>query len=121
VRQSRCDKPLRDSFIHYCRQTACLFSPSLAIQEEAASIFAGIDADHSNSLSYTEFLAASLSRRLWLTRERIRDAFRRLDVDKSGYITRDNLKSLLGDDWTPEKADQMMAEADEKGDGRIGA
>ncbi len=61
-------------------------------KEEALAIFQGIDQDKSNSISYTEFLAASLNRRLWLSRERIRDAFQRLDVEGTGYITRDNLK-----------------------------
>ena len=63
-------------------------------REEAASIFATIDQDHTNAISYTEFLAATISRRLWLSRERIKDAFQRLDVDGSGFITKDNLKEL---------------------------
>jgi len=32
------------------------------LQDEAVTIFNGIDRDHHNSISYTEFLAASLSR-----------------------------------------------------------
>jgi Ca2+-binding EF-hand superfamily protein len=90
------------------------------LQEEAIRIFEGIDQDRTNNISYTEFLAASLSRRLWLSRERIKDAFQRLDVDNKGYITQDNLKELLGDDWTPERVATMMRDADTKGDGRIG-
>jgi hypothetical protein len=39
----------------------------------------------------------------------------------SGYITRRNLKDLLGDDWTSARADTMMLEANKKGDGRIGS
>ena len=88
-------------------------------REEAASIFNTIDQDHTNHISYTEFLAATISRRLWLSRERIKDAFQRLDVEGTGFITRDNLKELLGDEWTAEKAETMMGEADAKGDGRI--
>ena len=84
-------------------------------------IFAGIDQDNTNAISYTEFLAASLSRRLWLSRERMKDAFCRLDVDNKGYITRDNLKDLLGDDCTPARLNVMMAEADSNSDGKIGA
>jgi calcium-dependent protein kinase len=84
---------------------------------EAKRIFDDIDTAHTNHISYTEFLAASLSRRLWYSRERIRDAFQRLDVDGTGFITADNLKELLGDDWTPDKAAAMMREADTKGAG----
>ena len=82
---------------------------------EAKRIFDGIDTAHTTHISYTEFLAASLSRRLWHSRERIRDAFQRLDVDGTGFITQANLKELLGDDWTPDKAAAMMREADTKG------
>lgn len=89
-------------------------------REEAASIFNTIDQERTNHISYTEFLAATISRRLWLSRERIKDAFQRLDVDGTGFITRENLKELLGDDWTPEKAENMMSEVDAKNDGRIG-
>ena len=88
-------------------------------RDEATKIFNGIDQDHTDHISYTEFLAASINRRLWLSRERIRDAFSRLDVDGTGYITRDNLKALLGDEWTADKVETMMSEADTKGDGRI--
>lgn len=90
------------------------------MQEEAIRVFEGIDQDHTNTISYTEFLAASLSRRLWLSRERIKDAFQRLDVDGKGYITKENLRDLLGDDWTLERAGTMMNEADTKKDGKIG-
>lgn len=43
----------------------------------------------------------------------------RLDVDDSGYISVENLKEILGDDFSPEKADEMIREADRKGDGRV--
>ena len=43
----------------------------------------------------------------------------RLDVDHSGYISIENLREILGDDFSPELADQMIKEADKKGDGRI--
>jgi hypothetical protein len=54
---------------------------------QARRIFECIDQAHTNHISYTEFLAASLSRRLWHSRERIKDAFQRLDMDGTGYIT----------------------------------
>ena len=90
-----------------------------ASREEAVAIFHSIDQAQTGGISYTEFLAASLGRRLLLSRERIRDAFQRMDVDGTGFITRANLKVLLGDEWSPEKVDAMMGEVDTKGDGRI--
>lgn len=102
----------------HCSHTRRPLCPS---QDEALRVFEGIDQDRTNTISYTEFLAASLSRRLWLGRERIRDAFQRMDVEGKGYITQEDLKQLLGDDWSPEKVATMFREADTKGDGRIGA
>lgn len=39
-------------------------------------------------------------------------ALRRLDVDNTGYITRENMKQVLGDDYDPARVDAMIAEAD---------
>lgn len=101
------------------QQFCDVLTRSGATRDEAVAIFRSIDQAHNESISYTEFLAASLGRRLLLTRDRIRDAFQRMDVDGTGFITRQNLKVLLGDEWTPEKVEAMMAEVDAKGDGRI--
>lgn len=43
----------------------------------------------------------------------------RLDTDDTGYISIDNLRNVLGDDFTADKADDMLREADRKGDGLI--
>jgi Ca2+-binding EF-hand superfamily protein len=75
---------------------------------EAERVFAKIDTDASQAISYTEFLAATLPRRFWLSRSRVRDAFSRLAVDASGFITPDKLKIVMGDDWTPELAHQLF-------------
>jgi len=61
-------------------------------------------------LSYTEFLAATLPKRFWLQRERVRDAFSRLDVDNDNFITPDDLKKTLGEDWTPQLYHQLFME-----------
>jgi hypothetical protein len=61
-------------------------------------------------LSYTEFLAATLPKRFWLQRERVRDAFSRLDVDNDNYITPDDLKKTMGEDWTPQLYHQLFME-----------
>ena len=40
-------------------------------------------------------------------------------MDHTGYITKKNLKTVLGDDFTDEKVEAMIREADEKADGKI--
>jgi calcium-dependent protein kinase len=119
---------LREQFAKLDKENSGFVSLSAFLQvlqqagiskEEATTIFNSIDTEHTNHISYTEFLAATIGRRLWLSRERIKDAFARLDVEGTGYITRENLKQLMGDDFTPEKVELMMKEADTKGDGFI--
>lgn len=45
--------------------------------------------------------------------------FVRLDVDNSGEITAENLRQVLGDDYSDEKVSEMIREADKKGTGTI--
>ena len=86
---------------------------------EADTIFREMDQDKKDMISYSEFLAATLSKRFYMREERIRAAFEKLDRDGTGYISRDNLRDMLGDDFTPERVDAMMSEADTNGDGQI--
>ena len=86
---------------------------------EVEQIFSRLDQDEQKTISYSEFLAATLSKRFYMREGRIRAAFQKLDIDNSGYITADNLKDMLGDDFTPKRVQEMIAEADIGGDGRI--
>lgn len=40
-------------------------------------------------------------------------------MDGTGYITKESLRLLLGDEWSPDKVEAMFKEADAKNDGRI--
>jgi calcium-dependent protein kinase len=92
------------------REFAKVMQQAGMAKDEATSVFRQIDQDHSGSISYTEFLAATLPKRFWLSRERVHDAFSRLDVDNTAYITPGNLRQVMGDDWTPELAHQLFDE-----------
>lgn len=89
-------------------------------REEAAGIFHSIAPVRSTSISYSEFLAASLNKRA-LRDATIRAAFSRLDVDGSGVITRENLHAVMGDDWSREAEDAFFTEADANQDGVVSA
>jgi calcium-dependent protein kinase len=89
-------------------------------REEATAIFASIAPAGSPTLSYSEFLAATLNKGD-LGSSAIRAAFSRLDVDSSGFITRDNLRAVMGDDWSPAVEDAFFREADKDGDGVVSA
>merc|ERR1712224_2650 len=46
-------------------------------------------------------------------------AFHRFDVDESGFVTLDNLRTVLGDKFEGESVEQLLGEADTSGDGQI--
>lgn len=63
------------------------------------SIFSSIDTDNSGFIDYSEFLAASLPRALYLREDYLRTAFDMFDSDGSGKIDMVELGNLLqGDD-----------------------
>jgi hypothetical protein len=70
-------------------------------------------------INYTEFLAAALETQGTIEEYRLAEAFDLMDVDDSGYISRENLRFILGDHTDERYIDQLIAEADFKRDGRI--
>ena len=76
---------------------------------EAQRIFDGLH--HSKqTISYTEFLAAALGSSIRIEDSRMQEAFRRLDVDGCGYINADDLREVLGGDYTDDEVSQMVEE-----------
>lgn len=70
-------------------------------EEEIQNIFENVTLDiTSNILHYTEFLAASfMHKKELITSERLWRAFDRLDCDKRGVFSENNLRELLGTDF----------------------
>lgn len=79
------------------------------------------DLDNSGEISYTEFLAATLSEEIYMREDYFDAAFKMLDKDNSGKIDFNEMLSILGSDAT--KNERVVAEAiqeiDENGDGEI--
>lgn len=46
------------------------------------------------TIDYSEFLAATMERHMYIREEQLYEAFNRFDVDRSGVITLDNLKEV---------------------------
>ena len=63
--------------------------------EDSERIFRSIDLDGSGSIEYTEFLAATIEARCVIIEERLAEAFDRIDIDDSGYISKEDLKEFL--------------------------
>ena len=87
--------------------------------EEIEKIFSSVDLNKDGSINYTEFLAATLEVHGHIEEDRLAEAFDRIDSDDTGYISRDNLRSILGKDFTPARADKLLKEADVDGDMKI--
>ena len=87
--------------------------------ETIEKLFNGIDIDETGQIHYNEFLAAVVESQGLITMEHLADAFDRLDGDEKGYISKDDLKNLLGSDYNEEKVNRMMDEADYKKNGQV--
>jgi calcium-dependent protein kinase len=72
-----------------------------------------------HEIQYSEFLAAMVSTRIKMHDDMLTATFHRFDVDNSGYITKDNLKVVLGESFEGAEVDTLLREADRSGDGQI--
>jgi len=88
------------------------------------AIMDGVDADGSGLIDYTEFLAASLDKKLYLQRDACWAAFSVFDQDGDGHITLQELKTILENGSMNEVLDgrtteELLQEVDQNGDGTI--
>lgn len=88
-------------------------------QAEVDRVFGAVDMDGSGRLHYMEFLAATVEARGYIEEERLKEAFERLDVDCTGYISRKNLEDVLGSTYDSGLIDKMLKEGDSSSSGSI--
>jgi calcium-dependent protein kinase len=83
-------------------------------------IFQSIDTDGSGVINYTEFLAATIDKKVYLKEERLYEAFKTFDTDGSGKIsTEEVLKIMKADKENASSIENMMKTFDADGDGEI--
>ncbi|CAD8100790.1 unnamed protein product [Paramecium sonneborni] len=90
--------------------------------KELGNIIKSIDTDGNGTINYTEFLAATMEKSLYMKEEKLYQAFKMLDLDGSGKIDKHELQTVLGksEKIIDEKYwDDMIKEADKNGDGEI--
>jgi len=93
---------------------------SIAIKE-VDELLAAIDLDKDGEVNYSEFLLAAANKKKLLTMNNVKEAFNEFDIDKSGFIQANELKSILG---LGKKLDEkiwkeIISEVDTNGDGQI--
>jgi len=79
------------------------------------------DFDNSGEISYTEFLAATLSVDIYMREDYFNGAFKMLDKDKSGKIDVNEILSVIGTGSVKNEVlvAKAVREIDENGDGEI--
>ena len=89
---------------------------------EVESIMKSMDVDGNGSVDYSEFLAATLDKNIYLQEERLYSAFKKFDRDGSGKISASELREVLGAqeiEQNNEFWEELITEADVNGDGEI--
>ena len=81
-------------------------------------IFAAVDTNHSGEVNYSEFLAAVSESQGLITVERLQEAFHRIDTKGKGFISKNDLRILLGNDTNEDVISKMIEEVGSK-DGNI--
>ncbi len=83
-------------------------------------LFNSFDTDGTGKLGYTEFISASIEQNIYMREERLLEAFKMLDKDKSGKITKDEIKnSLKLDNVDEDTLNELIKKFDLNGDGMI--
>ena len=79
-----------------------------------------IDTDGNGTLEYSEFVAASVDRKVLLSDKKLRIAFNMLDKDSSNHISINELKEVFGGNNLADFAwKEIIGEVDENGDGEV--
>ena len=89
-------------------------------EKEILNLFKSIDVNKNYRIDYTEFLAATISEKNYIRRERLFEAFCILDKDNDGKISKEELMEVLKTEKKQEKEiEKYIKMVDINGDGSI--
>jgi len=96
----------------------------LPINDDMKELLQAIDSDNSGKIDYSEFIAATLSKKQVIQEDLCWAAFKIFDLDGNGKITKDELQEVLHnrdmlDEFGEETLKTIMEDADTNGDGEI--
>ena len=89
-------------------------------EQDIEDLFNSIDVDKNFRIDYTEFLAATISEKTYLQKDRLFEAFCMLDKDNDGRITKEEIMEVLRLEKDKEKdIENYIKQVDINGDGII--
>ena len=95
-------------------------------ESELETMMEEIDSDNNGEIDFEEFVRYCVKRRISRTvsqeAKEIKDAFSFFDKNGDGFVTAVELRQVmreLGQDISEEQAEQMIAEVDKEGKGRV--
>ncbi|KAG1697090.1 hypothetical protein DVH05_017476 [Phytophthora capsici] len=94
-------------------------SPLMRFQLDIEKIFAALDQQNENGINLLEFVAATISPADAAGEELLLSTFHVLDRSHRGAITKEDLKSLLGQYFTVAECQEMIKRADADKDGKL--
>jgi len=97
----------------------CLSSKIDASDDQIRPIFDAIDVGQNEEIHYSEFLAAMMTSRIAMNDDILEATFRRFDTDKSGFITTENLRDVLGTHFMGTDVNELIREAGFGNDAKI--
>lgn len=87
--------------------------------KEVQKTFNALDTSHHKEIHFSDFLAAMISSHVEVHEDLIHEAFRKFDIDDTGYITADNLRQVLGETFEGQKVEKLLNEADTLHNGKL--
>lgn len=90
--------------------------------KDIESIIKEIDYAGNGQINYSEFLAATISAKSFLTEAKLFSLFKQFDIDNSEFITEDNLKEAfkkIGRSLSGQEMKVIMSSHDVSNDGKI--
>jgi len=84
------------------------FAGASVTEEYFRQVFEQLDQEKTGKVHYMEFLAATVETRVKLSGNLLNQAFDHLDVESSGIISVDNMKQLLGRNFTRSDVESLM-------------
>jgi len=108
----------RDGTLSFDEIKAGMEAASIETPPNFDAILKRLDTDGSGCIDYTEFMAATLSYKMYLKKDVLWQAFLRFDENRDSKISREELKKLLSDE-SDAFIDDMLREVDLDGSGEI--